>query len=55
MGRHYYCLRIQEGIKMSTPEYKVQVFDVLTGQEYDRDMSAEEIAALPEVSDDLAG
>jgi hypothetical protein len=32
--------------------YKVSVFDVATGETYERDMTPEEIAALPEATND---
>ena len=48
MGGNRHHIRIQKGIKMSAPKYKVQVLDALTGEEYERDMSPEEIAAIPE-------
>jgi hypothetical protein len=33
---------------MSDDRYKVQVLNAQTGEEYERNMTAEEIAALPE-------
>lgn len=45
MGGYSYSLRIPKGIEMSEPQNKVQVLDVLTGEECERDMTADEIAA----------
>jgi hypothetical protein len=39
---------------MNDTNHKVQGLDVLTGKEYEREMSAEEIAALPKASDEAA-
>ena len=39
---------------MSDTNHKVQGLDILTGKEYEREMSAEEIAALPKASDEAA-
>jgi hypothetical protein len=39
---------------MSDTNHKVQGLDVLTGKEYEREMSADEIAALPKATDETA-
>ena len=36
---------------MSDDRHKVQVLNALTGEEYERDMTQEEIDALPEATD----
>jgi hypothetical protein len=37
---------------MNNPQHKVQVLNVLTGEEYERDMTPEEIAAIPKAIDE---
>ena len=37
---------------MNNPQYRVQVLNALTGEEYERDMSPEEIAAIPKAQDE---
>jgi hypothetical protein len=39
---------------MSNTKHKVQGLDVLTGKEYEREMSADEIAALPKATNEDA-
>ena len=40
---------------MSDDRYKVQVLDCTTGEEYERDMTQEEIDALPPIDADPLG
>jgi hypothetical protein len=37
---------------MTDDRYKVQVLNALTGEEYERDMTPEEIAAIPKATDE---
>ena len=37
---------------MNNPQHRVQVLNALTGEEYERDMTSEEIAAIPKAEDE---
>lgn len=50
MGWNLYRLRIPKGLAMDD-RYKVSVLNAITGEISERDMTPEEIAALPEASE----